>query len=215
VHYFKNMYLPFLDGSPLLFRDMGRDEYAGSMFSPNYFSSHCENFRHIVDDINVFRSNNAGYRVTKNDVKRSLKGEIVLPEQAALIIRFVGDFFYGVGNELQYWYDSHRLWASSRSKPAYPDLSHTSIMDRDLDSQNAQGRPIPYYNCVIKEVKNRTPLMNEVLGKRVLEDSLRDGVYVQLNAFAYQVAYECHNGSLLRDLDDMKSVRKMIVQEMQ
>src|SRR5208283_5321682 len=99
--------------------------------------------------------------------------------------------------ELQHWYDSHRRWTSFHAGPAGPDLTRESIKERDLSAKSEQDRPIPYFDCVIKEVANETALVSELIGKRVLEDSLSDGVYVRMNAFAYQVAYECLNDNIL------------------
>jgi hypothetical protein len=136
-----------------------------------------------------------------------------VPYKADQLIRLIGECFYNIGRELQHWYDSHRRWTSFRARLADPDLLRVSIKERDLSANDEQDRPIPYSDCVIKEVETGTVLVNELAGKRVLEDSLRDGVFINMNAFAYQVAYDCLNDDILHDLEEMKSLMKRIEQE--
>ena len=195
VHYFKNMYVPLLDGSTVVFRDMGREEHSGSIFSQDYFVEQLKSFKSVAEEMELFINNNPALELTGDR-----------------LIRSVGDCFYGIGKELRHVFDAHRRWYSLLTRTADSEMTRVPITAREPDDRGGRGRPIPYYDCVIKELKSGTLLANELIGKRILEDNLFDGVFVRMNAFAYQVASDCSNENLLHDLDEMKSIMQRIEQ---
>ncbi len=212
VSYFKNLYVPFLDGSVIVFRDMGREEHEGTLFSVAYFAGLLDEFKGIVEGINSYRNENPGMEYARDEVKKAMKGGPESSFKAGALFQEAGECFYKIGKELQLWYDSHRRWASSHARFANTELIRVSIKESDLSDHDEEDRPIPFYDCVVKEVADGSALVNELIGKRVLEDSLRDGVYVRMNAFAYQAAYECLNERLFQDIEEMKSLRKRMEQ---
>lgn len=203
---FRNMYLPLLDGSAVLFRDMGRQELEGAMFSLSYFEGHLDLFNRILNEMHSFRTGNPTMAIGRDEVRRAMKGQAGSGTLVDRLIRSIGDCFYLFGRELQGVYEQHRRWAAARSPGGGADQARESLKARGLDEAGERGRPIPFYDCVILEVKSGSPMTRELAGKRVMEDSLLDGVFVRMNAFAYQVAHECMSERLARDLEERKKL---------
>ncbi len=210
VQYFKNMYLPLLEGTTIVFRDMGREEREGALFSFDYFEKHMALFNKILDEMHFFRTNNPTLALSREDAKRILKGLSGRQAEVGRFIRLIGDCFYLFGRDLQEVYDQHRRWAAGRTSLTGTEPAREPLKNRVTDPAGDLGRPIPFYDCVILEVKNGTAVSKELSGKRVMEDSLYDGVFVRMNAFAYQVAYECMSEKLVNDLEERKSLLKKI-----
>ena len=209
VQYFKNMYLPLLDGTGIVFRDRGRDEHEGAIFSPGFFEGHLATFNAILKEMHYFRTNNPTLAVSRQEVQRIMKGASGPLALVERFIRSIGDCFYLMGKELQHVYNLHRLWTLNRPVLTDHEPERTSI--RELPADGAErGRPIPYHDCVIVSVENGTALTRELSGNRVVEDSLKEGIYVRMNAFVYQVSHECLNQRVIRDLDEMKTLMKKI-----
>jgi hypothetical protein len=208
LQYFKNMYVPLLDGSPVVFRDMGRQELEGALFSFNYFEDHLIIFNKILDEMHIFRTNNPTLVLGREEVKKLVNDETDSQAHIGRFIRTIGDCFYMVGRELQSIYDLHRRWVAGRTQLTGNEPARESIKERALNENNEWGRPIPFNDCIIIEVKNGTALSKELTGKRVLEDSLYNGVFVRMNAFAYQVAHECASERLAKDLEERKNLLK-------
>jgi hypothetical protein len=210
LQYFKNMYVPLLDGSAVVFRDMGRLEHEGSIFTFNYFEDHLIIFSKILDEMHIFRTNNPTLDMSREEVKKLANEEAGSQAHIGRFIRTIGDCFYLIGRELQSVYDLHRKWVAGRTQRTGAEPARESIKERTLNESNERGRPIPFNDCVIMEVKNGTALSRELAGKRVLEDSLYDGVFIRMNAFTYQVAHECMSEKLMRDLEERKNLQKKI-----
>ncbi|OHD63031.1 MAG: hypothetical protein A2176_09430 [Spirochaetes bacterium RBG_13_51_14] len=210
VQYFKNMYLPLLDGTTIVFRDTARQEHEGSFFSFNYFQSHLERFSSILDEMHFFRTNNPTLSVGRDEARKHMKGSGTSLGSVERFMRSIGECFYAIGKELQDVYEMHRRWVAGRTMTAGSEPVRDTIKDRLLDDTSEWGRPIPFYDCVIKEIEDGSALSKELAGKRVLEDSLWEGVYIRMNAFAYQVAYECMSEFLARDLENRKALLKKI-----
>ncbi|MBN2160449.1 MAG: hypothetical protein JW807_13730 [Spirochaetes bacterium] len=210
VLYFRNLYVPLLDGSTIRFRDMGRQEIEGSIFSFNYFESQLTDFNRILDDMHFFKTGNPTLAVKREEIRRIMRDRSVTMAHVEKFIRSIGDCFYFIGKELQRVYDMHRRWTAGRSAPSANDPIREPIKDREGAEDRERARPIPYHDCVILELENSTALSREIIGRRVMEDSLYDGVFVRMTAFAYQVAYECMNERVARDLEERKALLKKI-----
>jgi hypothetical protein len=210
LQYFKNLYVPLLDGSAVVFRDMGRLEHEGAIFTFNYFEDHLIIFNKILDEMHIFKTSNPTLVLGREEVKRLVKEEAGAQAHIGRFIRTIGDCFYLIGRELQSIYDMHRRWVAGRTQLTGMEPARESIKERTLNENDERGRPIPFNDCVIMEVKNGTALSKELAGKRVLEDSLYDGVFIRMNAFAYQVAHECMSEKLMRDLEERKNLLKKI-----
>ncbi len=208
VQCFKNLYLPLINGSAILFRDRGREEIEGSFFSFNYFGGRLERFEKILDELHLFRSNNPAYALRRDEVKRIMKGEGGQSVHVERLIRSIGDWFYEIGKELQGVYDMHRLWLAGRSAPPAGVPEREPLKDQSLAAEGERGMPLPFYDCVILKVGEGTALSKELAGRRVMEDSLYDGIFVRMAAFALQTAHECLNESLARDLVTRKELLK-------
>jgi hypothetical protein len=205
LHYFQDMYIPLLDGSPIIFRDIGREVHTGSIFSPGFFKDELSKFNSIFEVLHQFINNNPGLVLTRDRVTKIMKGEEAPPAHADLLIGSLGAFFYHIGRELQHFFDEHRKWTSLRTRSMDTELARLPIQERRKDGDEGLGRPIPFYDCGVKELKSGSALTNGLIGERVLEDSLQDGIFVRMNAFAYQFAGDCLNENLLHDLDIINS----------
>ena len=203
---FRNMYVPLLDGSTVVFRDMGRQEFEGAIFSLNYFEGHLDLFNKVLNEMHSFRTGNPTIAIGRDEVKKMMKGQGGSGAQVDRLMRSIGDCFYLFGKELQVVYEQHRRWAAGRAPGAGIEPARESLKARGLDEKSEWGRPVPFYDCVIIEVKNGSPLSKELAGKRVMEDSLMDGVFLRMNAFAYQVAHECMSERLARNLEERKKL---------
>ncbi len=210
VQYFKNMYLPLLEGTTIVFRDMGREEHEGALFSFDYFEKHLNLYNKILDEMHFFRTNNPTLALSREEAKRIAKNLSGKQTEMGRFIRFIGDCFYLIGRDLQAVYDQHRRWAAGRTALTGAEPAREPLKNRVSDETSEWGRPIPFHDCVILEVKNGSGVSKELTGKRVIEDSLYDGVFVRMNAFAYQVAYECMSERLTEDLEERKSLLKKI-----
>ncbi len=203
---FRNMYVPLLDGSTVVFRDMGRQESEGAIFSLNYFEAHLDIFNRVLNDMHSFRTGNPTGAVGRDEVRRAMKAQAGSGTLVDRLIRSIGDCFYLFGKELQVVYDQHRRWAAGRPPGAGTEPARESLKARGLDESSGRGRPLPFYDCVILDVRNGSPLSKELAGKRVMEDSMLDGVFLRMNAFAYQVAHECMSERLARDLEERRKL---------
>lgn len=210
VQYFKNMYVPLLDGTTVVFRDTARQEIEGALFSFTYFQGHLDVFNRILDEMHFFRTNNPTLALTRDEVKKMLRGQSGSQSGIEKFIRSIGDCFFLIARELQRVLDRHRLWAVGRSGMPGDDVIRESLKEGALDASAERGRPLPFYDCVIKEVENGTVLTREFSGKRLIEDSLRDGILVRMCAFAYQSAYECVSERLSRELEDRNKLMKLL-----
>jgi len=210
IQYFKNLYLPLLEGTTITFRDMGRVEFEGSLFSFDYFQKHLTLFNKILEQMHFFRTNNPTLALSREEARQAMKSQTGKQAETGRFIRSMGDCFYLIGRELQTVFDQHRRWAAGRSSLAGVEPAREPLKNRIADDAGERGRPIPFHDCMIMEVKNGTALSRELTGKRVMEDSLFDGIFVRMNAFAFQVAYECMSERLVSDLDERKALLKKI-----
>ncbi len=210
VQYFKNLYLPLLEGTTIVFRDMGREQHEGALFYFDYFEKHLGLFGKILDQMHYFRTNNPTLALSREEAKRAVKSVSGKQAETGRFIRLIGDCFYLIGRELQEVYDQHRRWVSGRTAVAGAEPAREPLKNRVTDEKSEWGRPIPFHDCVILEVKNGTAVSKELTGKRVMEDSLNDGIFVRMNAFAYQAAYECMSERLVLDLEERKNLLKKI-----
>jgi hypothetical protein len=210
VQYFKNLYLPLLDGSTVVFRDTARQEIEGAIFSFMYFQGHLDLYNRILDEMHFFKTNNPTLAVTRDDAKKMLKGQVSAKSNLDRFIRSIGDCFYLIARDLQRVLDQHRQWAAGRTSLSHDDTIRESLKERGGEGAGDRGRPLPFYDCVIKEIERGTPLTRELSGKRLMEDSMRDGVVVRMCAFAYQAAYECMSERLVRDLEERNRLIKQL-----
>lgn len=210
VQYFKNAYLPLMDGSTVVFRDTARQEIEGALFSFTFFQSHLALFNRILDEMHFFRTNNPTMALTRDEAKKMLRGQSSSQTGVEKFIRSIGDCFFLIARELQRVLDRHRLWAVGRTGIPGTDRIRESLKEVDLDASVEGGRPLPFYDCVIKEVENGTALTREFSGKRLIDDTLRDGILVRMCAFAYQASFECMSERLARELEERSKLMKLM-----
>jgi len=205
LRYFKLAFFPLIDGSPILFRDMARQEHHGAIFSFSVMQVVCERFSRSLDDLHFFRTGNPTIFVSKDDVAQILAGRGGPLAHLQGMIRSAGESFYYITKALQIPYEMHRRWATGRSGPAADSLIRRPLTEEDLADAGG-SRPIPYYDCVVKDLGSDHPLAKDLSGRRLIEDSLRDGLYVRMMAMACQAANECRDEHLRAEMDERKAI---------
>ncbi len=211
VNYFNNAFIPLIEGSVIYFRDPGRNELEGSVFSPNFFEDDLAVLNNILNEMHYFRSSNPTLAITWAEVKKIMSGQINTMAHVGNFVRDLGDFFYNIGRDLQFFYDLHKTWIFNTSNKKDQKPVHHPIKTRDVPvGEEEQGRPLPYHDCIILGFENSSELTKKFNGKRLLGDNMKEGVFVELLAFSFQTAAECFNERMNRDLARRKELQREI-----
>ncbi|HSA14363.1 MAG TPA: hypothetical protein P5346_06410 [Spirochaetota bacterium] len=206
VNYFNNAFVPLLNGSTVEFTDTYRETVDGSVFSEIFFAEEMSSLTSILNEMHFFRSNNPTLALSHDEVKKIMKGQIQSMGHVKSFITMIGDFFYRVGRALQPLYEGHGTWVARGKHLPSRAAIRKPIQSRENGEQDEAGKPVPFYDCTIKEFRDARPLSQKLSGKRVLSDSLRDGVIAHLLAFAFQVSFECMNERVSRDMEERKKL---------
>ncbi len=207
VHYFNNAWMPVLDGSIVSFEEPGGRTIEGRLFSGNYFERDRKSLDDILAEVYYFRTNNPNMVIGLEEARRVLKGSIKTLAHIEVFLKRIGALFFSIGTELHRVYELHRTWA--RLGRSLPDskLIRIPLADRgSLDDAGANGHPIPFYDCRIKGFQEPSPLVKTLAGSGIINADFNEGIIVNIIAFCYQLAYQCQDESLARDLDTRKSI---------
>ncbi len=207
VHYFNNAWMPLLDGSIITFEESNGRTVEGRLFSKNYFERDRQTLDDILAEIYYFRTNNPNMVISLQEARRVLKGSIKTLAHIEVFLKRIGGLFFAVGTELHRIYDLHRIWARLGNSLSDSKLIRIPLTDRgSLDDKETNGHPIPFYDCRIKSFQEPSPLMKTLAGSGIINADFNEGVIVNIIAFCYQLAYQCQDDSLSRDLDTRKSI---------
>ncbi len=211
VNYFNNAFIPLIDGSTIHFRDPRRHEFEGRIFTGDFFEDDLKVLNGILNEIHYFRSNNPTLAISWAEVKKIMSGQINTMAHVGNFVRDLGDFFYNIGTELQQFYDHHKTWVFNSSRKKNDQQEHRPIATREVTpGEMEQGIPLPYHDCIVLDFDNSSDLTKNFSGKRLLGDAMKDGLFVELLAFAYQTAAECFNERLNRDISKRKELQRDI-----
>jgi len=209
INFFKNAFVPFVDGSVIKFSSIENEEIQGAIFSIKYFNEELSTLNSIIDEMHFFKSNNPTLAITRDEVKKIITGQITTMSNVLSFMHSIGNLFYSLGKELQAVYESHLLWLEeNRSKNL---KSFFPLSSKQLEEGNElRGTPIPFYNYKLVGVENETALSKSFFNKPVLSENLEEGFIVHLISYCYQTAYEAMNEHLLNDIHLRNQLLKKI-----
>lgn len=206
INYFYHAFIPLMDGTKMVFRDAAHHEHESSLFSPFYFESDIMQLNNILNEIHLFRSSNPSLAVTWSEVKKTMEGRESTPSHLWRFILGLGEFFYSIGTKTGAIFDMHKLWVYGGKHLLDQNTIRRPLEPIINDEEWRSGYPIPFYDCAIIQVPKVKILEKNLAGKRLLNDTLDDGVFVRLIAFAYQTAFECFNKKILSDMNRRKEL---------
>lgn len=207
LNFFYYCYSSLLDGSTVYFEDATKQTLEGSIFSPEYFSVEINDLQRLLSDFHSFKSNNPILAVSREEVRRIMRGQIKSMSHVESIIKEVGSFFYGIGREIQWIYDLHKTWSATGSIAKEPGLLRTSLKERPSLEMERWGRPIPFSDCRITGFEKSRSFSKLLVGKTYI-DANDGGIVPLVIAFTYQMAHECMNENIYEDLEDRKRILK-------
>jgi len=216
INYFNNSFISLIDGSTLHFEDKNEQFIEGNIFHADYFSEKLKNLSEILGEIHHFKSNNPRLIVKREEVIKILAGKIRSMNQINKIIKHIGDIFYHFGKELHYLYGLHKKWVFEGSNVNNPAIIRNplEITDESKDN-NSSIKPIPFYDCKITGFEKIPSLSKQLIDRKILVDSLKGGIIIQIMAFSYQLAFECKEKKILKDLNERANITGKIKEIME
>ncbi len=211
IHFFKNSYLPILDGSVIFFRDPDRNIHESPLLSHDFIQDQILLLNSILNDMHSFKSNNPALAIKMEEVKKIMSRKFDTMAAAEEFIRAMGTFFYKTAKRLEVIYSFHKTWSFNRL--SIPDIKMIrrplSLEDLKL-TDTKTGRPLPFYDCTIKDFYKNNALTKKLLGKMIVGPDTGDGILIQVIAYLYQAAHECQSEHLLAELNERKNIIRKI-----
>jgi len=207
MSYFYYTYIPVLNGSEIIFNIQNKEKYRNSIFTNLYFKDEIIKFKEIYQEIRFYKSKNFNNTISKDEIGKIVSGNIKSMININKFLLNIGNLFYKIGKKLHLIYDSHRLWVLNGSNLINESYLLNSIGEKSLkEIDESRGIPLAFFNATIEEVMTKNPLSSLLSGEKILEDSLKEGVFVKIIAASYQIAFECRNEKLYADLDMRKNI---------
>lgn len=182
VHYFRNLLLQLIDGSPLLLEKNGI-ESEGALFTPEYFREEIRELESLLDVFFMFRNQNPTLKISDDEVKKIMQKRISSMDHVETLIYKAGSFFYGTGKKLHEIYHSHL---------SSGDDSSTGVKPLSLsDPGEPDNAAIPFTDFILRGVGSPTPLLRRIAGQRILNESKKGGIFIFIMAYCYQMSNLC------------------------
>lgn len=203
VHYFKNLLLQVLDGSPLLLEKNGVQR-EGSLFTPDFFREEIRDLESLLDTFFTFRNHNPTLKISDDEVKKIMLKKISSMDHVETLIYKAGSVFYSFGKKLHEVYHTHIFSDAGAALSARPlSLSDTGEPDKS---------GIPFTDFILKGVAVNTPLLRRIAGQRILSDSKRGGIFIFIMAFCYQLSTLCVYPLVQNDLTKRDLLKREIAE---
>lgn len=203
VHYFRDLLLQVLDGSPLLLEKNGVQR-EGSLFTPDYFREEIRELESLLDMFFTFRNHNPTLKISDEEVKKIMLKKISSMDHVETLIYKAGSLFYSVGKKLHEVYHRHIFSEDGAAATAKPiSLSDTGEPDKG---------GIPFTDFIIRGVAVNTPLIRRIAGQRILSESRRGGIYIFILAFCYQMSNLCVYPMIQNDITKRDLLKREIVE---
>ncbi|MFC1670946.1 hypothetical protein ACFL20_11185 [Spirochaetota bacterium] len=207
VNYFNNAIIPILNGSTIDFIDTRQKEHQGAIFSPAYFEKKQNQFTTILDEMHHFRTNNPTLAISKSEVNKIVRGQITSMSHVERFVKIIGDFFYKLGKDLHGIFELHKVWSLNSGNTGKTETVNSTLSQTEIEiGKKDPGMPIPYHNCIIEKIHEGNPLTKNFTGKIILDESLREGIFLYIIGFSYQTAFECQNEHILTDIRKRKQL---------
>jgi hypothetical protein len=208
VNYFNNSYVPILNGSAITFKDKKDALREGKIFASNFFAGEFNGLTSLINELYYFKSSNPRLTVTREEAKKIMQGKTRSMFEIERFILITGDLFNQIAGKLHILYGQHKLWVFNNNK--IEDHKSLYLPIKKIPDEKDDPAPIPFYNCVIMDFKDKRLLTDRQIGNVILTDSARGGIIINLCAFAYQLAYECFNEKVFSKLVTRKEIQKKI-----
>lgn len=196
VHYFRDLLLQVIDGSPLLLEKNGAQR-EGTLFTPEYFREEIRELDSLLDAFFIFRNHNPTLKISDDEVKKIMQKKISSMDHVETLIYKAGSLFYGTGKKLQEVYHSH----ISSSEGDTVSMKPLSLPEPG----EAGSAAIPFTDFTLRGVESATPMLRRIAGQRILNESKKGGIYIFIMAYCYQLSNLCvypliQNDIIKRDL---------------
>jgi hypothetical protein len=205
VNYFNNSFVSFLNGSVIIFQDKNEAFTEGRIFSSSFFAVELSGISNLVSELHEFKTSNPRLIVSREEAIKILQGKIRSMFEIERFLTITGDIFNQIAEKLHCLFDMHRLWVLNGSK--VEDQKTLSTPVKDIPET---GAPIPFYNFIIIDFKDKRLLSDRFIRNTILSESAKKGIIINLTAFCYQLANECKDETILSRLERRKDILKMI-----
>lgn len=202
ILYFKNLFVPVLNGDPLFF-DLYGNTSEGAIFSRDFFIDELRDLDQLAADIYTFRNINPTLKINEDELKKIVSGKITSMNHVEGIVFKAGSCFYSFGNKLHEVYHNHKAAVTKSGKT---ELKTIPLKPEDKDSDVV----IPFSVCMLKEFDHQTPLIRRIEGKKILSSSMKGGIIVFIMAYCYQAALVCGYPQMQIDLGRRDIIRRQI-----
>jgi hypothetical protein len=210
-NYFNEAFLQIMNGSVLNMRDSAREDISGSIFSPSYFEAEITSFAAAHKKLKSQVTSKTLPQMSRDTVVHALAQPDESVDQAVKPVFAMGRAFYRMGKEMLRIYNMHRLWRFNRGGMRIPSIARAPLIRETIEAVPEQtGRPMPFFDCVIMDMPTSTVIARGYLSKRIIEDTLTEGVFVTAAAFCFQSASDCLNDGLNGDLLDGEDIKRQI-----
>ncbi|MBN1534715.1 MAG: hypothetical protein JXA20_18740 [Spirochaetes bacterium] len=210
-NYFNDAFLQLMNGTVLSLRDSAREDISGSIFSPSYFEAEITAFTSAQKRLRSLFVSKSLPQMSRETVVHSLARPDESIDQSVKPVYIMGRAFYRMGKEMIRIYEMHRLWRFNRGVMRIPSIARVPLIRETVEALPEQaGRPIPFFDCVIMDMPSATVFARGYLSKRIMEDSLTEGVFVSAAAFCFQAASACLNEELNEDMLASEELKRQI-----
>ncbi|HOP28769.1 MAG TPA: hypothetical protein PKZ64_04305 [Spirochaetota bacterium] len=203
VHYFRDLLLQVLDGSPLLLEKNGVQREA-AIFNQDYFREEIRELESLLDTFFTFRNHNPTLKISDDEVKKIMLKKISSMDHVETLIYKGGSVFYAFGKKLHEVYHRHIFTEDGTAVAAKP-LSLPEAGEPDKGG-------IPFADFILRGVAVNTPLIRRIAGQRILSESKRGGIYIFILAFCYQVSNLCVYPMIQNDITKRDLLKREITE---
>lgn len=206
LSYFFSVYAPFLDGTMVPLTGPEGATASAAVFSAEFFQSELTAISNVQRDIFTRRSTATNNTVTRAEIKRIVGSQIPSMRDLENIMKQMSSSFYSIGKIMQKVLARHKetLKKGARDSRIEP-LRHS-----DFEIPGDGTLVIPYYDYRFAGSDNLNPSQKMLVGTRVVNNLVKEGILNSVNAFCFQFAQECFDRSLSNDLEFRKELLKKI-----
>ncbi len=206
-----DLFNPLLSGTPLKMRDPGREELEGEIFFPSYFEDELASILAAQKELRSMFLTKTLPQAERETVRRILDGSDPIDAPVYDMVRSFGEAFYRIAAELRRIYDRHRLWKFNGGAILNQAAIRSPLVrTTDEPEPPASGAPVPFFDCLLLDMPGASPFSRYFRGRRILEDSVTEGIFLTLAAFCFQAARECFNASIEEDIGTRDVLKRRI-----
>jgi hypothetical protein len=206
LSYFFSVFAPFLDGTVLPLMDYDGGKVDSAVFSPEFFQSELMVISNVQRDIFTRRSTATNNTVTRSEIKRIVGSQIPSMRDLENIMKQMSSSFYSIGKILQKVLNRHK----ETLKKGVRDSRIEPLRHSDFEIPGDGMLVIPYYDYRYAGNDKINPAQKMLVGTRIVNNLVKEGILNSINAFCFQFAQECFDRTLSNDLEYRKDLLKKI-----